>query len=142
MRTAVAIVVLMGVVLPICGQGKASHPQDDNGHTQRDSNSPVAVTVNCAEGAIPQEHPAKEANGTSNRPEGYFKTLISANNLPNDLLFLVGTAGVGVAVWTLFTIKRQVNTFVSKERARITVDIEPLKPDGRDDNYGVFGMNP
>lgn len=56
----------------------------------------------------------------------------------NLALVFAGFTGVGVAVWTLRTIKRQVDTFVSKERARITVDIEPLKPDGRDDNYGVL----
>lgn len=77
-------------------------------------------------------------NGPGNEPESYFKTLFAATNLPNDLLVLVGLIGVGVAIWTLLTIKRQVNTFVSKERARITVDIEPLKPNGEEKNYGVL----
>jgi hypothetical protein len=43
-------------------------------------------------------------------------------------LVVAGFVGIGVAVLTLRTIKRQADTFVSKERARITVDIGPLNP--------------
>jgi hypothetical protein len=56
----------------------------------------------------------------------YDKALVWAN----IALAVFGFGGTGVAVWTLLTIKRQVNTFVSKERARITVDIEPIKQSG------------
>jgi hypothetical protein len=40
-------------------------------------------------------------------PKGYWTRLLSPENLPNLLLFLVGAAGVWVAVSTLKTIKRQ-----------------------------------
>jgi hypothetical protein len=42
----------------------------------------------------------------------------------------IGVLGIFIATWTVRTIKAQVNTFVSKERARITFDIEPLNPSG------------
>jgi preprotein translocase subunit Sss1 len=45
-------------------------------------------------------------------------------------LFLVGFVGILIAVVTVRTVKRQVDTFVSKERARLTVDIDPFQPDG------------
>jgi hypothetical protein len=38
--------------------------------------------------------------------------------------------GILIAVVTVRTVKRQVDTFVSKERARLTVDIDPFQPDG------------
>jgi hypothetical protein len=47
-------------------------------------------------------------------------------------LFLVGIVGILIAVFTLRTVNRQVDTFVSKERARLTVDIDPFQPDGPD----------
>jgi hypothetical protein len=43
----------------------------------------------------------------------------------------IGALGIVIAIWTVLTIKAQVNTFVSKERARITFDIEPLNPSGK-----------
>ncbi len=49
----------------------------------------------------------------------------------------IGIWGIVIAIWTVRTIKRQVDMFVSKERARITVDIEPFNPS--DTNlYGIL----
>jgi hypothetical protein len=130
MRTLITIVVCMEVFLPIYGQEKAGHAKSSEAKTeqrQRDS-VPVNVIVDCVEAKPHDDHSAEKANGASNKPEKYFATLFSANNLPNVCLFFVGLAGVGVAIWTLLTIKRQVDTFVSKERARITVDIQPFHP--------------
>lgn len=45
-------------------------------------------------------------------------------------LFLVGFLGIWIAYDTVRTVKRQVDTFVSKERARLTVDIDSFLPDG------------
>jgi hypothetical protein len=45
-------------------------------------------------------------------------------------LAVIGFFGIVIAIWTVRTIKHQVDTFVSKERARITVDIEPIKQSG------------
>jgi hypothetical protein len=46
------------------------------------------------------------------------------------LLALTGVIGVVLAVRTINMMKRQVDTFISKERARISVDIRPFNPSG------------
>jgi hypothetical protein len=60
----------------------------------------------------------------------------------NAALAFFGLVGIGVAVWTLLTIKRQVDTFVSKERARITVDIKPIKQSIRAKDQIVYDKSP
>ena len=46
----------------------------------------------------------------------------------NWALVVVGFAGIVVAVFTLLLMKRQVDTFVRKERAKLTVDIDCFQP--------------
>lgn len=127
MRIWPAILICVELCLPIYGQAKAGHSEADDTHTRQNSTPSVAVTVNCPSSPVQQEHPAEKSNGTDNKPEGYFKTLIAPNNIATVVLVLVGLGGIFVAVWTLRTIKRQVETFVSKERARVTVDIKPIR---------------
>lgn len=130
MKFKVAIIVLMELFLPVYGQEKALLPKSGQTSTeqkQRDSN-PVSLTVTYGDSKPQGNQTASKSDGASKQPEGYFSTLASPNNLPNDGLFLIGLAGVCVAVWTLRTIKRQVDTFVSKERARLTVDVDSFEP--------------
>jgi hypothetical protein len=56
----------------------------------------------------------------------------------NWALVIVGIVGIVVAVCTLLLMKRQVDTFVSKERARLTVDIDSFHPDGRESTENPF----
>jgi hypothetical protein len=44
-------------------------------------------------------------------------------------LSLVGVGGVWIAVVTVRAVKRQVDTFISKERGRLTVDVEAFIPE-------------
>lgn len=72
-------------------------------------------------------------------PNGYFCRLFSASNLPNFLLVLVGIGGICAAIKTLRTLEdqtqaaflnatsalRSVDFYISKERARLAVDLKP-----------------
>jgi hypothetical protein len=60
----------------------------------------------------------------------------------NLALAIAGFIGIGVAVWTVRTIKRQVDTFVSKERARLTVDIDSFQPNGPKPPGIVYDKSP
>jgi hypothetical protein len=140
-----AIVGLMVLFLPVNGQDKTSDPKGDKEHAEQNIEKcvPTPITVNCGESNLVQKQAAaKETDGTKDQPEGYFHTLISPNNLPNLLLFLAGIVGIGIAIATLRTIKRQVDTFVSKERARITVATEPLNPNGEAGSQIVYDKSP
>jgi hypothetical protein len=124
------LVVFLTVVLPISGQQQNPEPNANQKNTQgtpQPSPKPARV-VKCE---VKQDGTTIECQWPESVPEGYFHALISANNLPSLLLFLVGVVGIGVAIVTLLTIKRQVDTFVSKERARLTVDIDSFQPPGR-----------
>jgi hypothetical protein len=127
MLKRLAFVVFLTVVPPISGQQQSPEPNGNQKNTQstpQPSHQPARV-VTCE---VKQDDTTIESQWPESVPKGYFHTLISAKNLPNLLLFLVGLAGIGVAIVTLLTIKRQVDTFVSKERARLTVDIDSFQP--------------
>lgn len=130
MLKRLAFVVFLAIVLPISGQQQSPEPNGNQKNTQstpQPSLEPARV-VTCE---VKQGGTAIECQWPESVPERYFHVLISANNLPNLLLFLLGILGIGVAIATLRTIKRQVDTFVSKERARLTVDIDSFQPPSR-----------
>jgi hypothetical protein len=55
-------------------------------------------------------------------PKEYLKAAIAPANLSNWVLAFLGIIGGLVAILTLFVIKRQLDMFISKERARLTVE--------------------
>jgi len=88
---------------------------DSDCKATEDKESTVAVSK------LPSEHVTIDANA---RRDNYDWIAYGAG----IGLFIVGIFGVWVAVVTVRTVKRQVDTFVSKERARITIVVQPFNP--------------
>jgi hypothetical protein len=63
--------------------------------------------------------------------------LLMPTNIPSWFLVAVGSWAGYLALRTLRAIKRQADTFVSKEKARVTVEIKPFKPDSTDNVWFV-----
>lgn len=131
---------IIGVLfISFCAYSRAEDAQTNQKQQRKVQDSQAAVLHQLETGQAssnPNEQDVHAEVKILNPPEKDFYD--KAAFWLNLTLVVVGSIGVGVAIWTVRMIKRQVDTFVSKERARITVDIEPLKPDGRDDNYGVL----
>jgi hypothetical protein len=89
---------------------------------------PPTVTCICANS---EKDAKQEQKSSPEKSVGYqWIEFLAPANVPTGLLVLVGIGGIIVAVSTLLTVKRQVDTFVSKERGRIAVEIEPIKQSG------------
>jgi hypothetical protein len=136
MRRALAIVVFLTVILPVYGQEKSAQTASNQSNTDPTKQPPPKPTaeIKCE---VKQDGTAIECKWAETKSESYLRRLFSPENTPNIGLFFVGLLGVTAAIFTLKMIKSQVDTFVSKERARITVDIEPLKPNGREEPRGI-----
>jgi hypothetical protein len=77
------------------------------------------------------------------KPSGYqWHELLAPANVPNWVLAAIAGLAAWMAYKTLRAIKQQVDTFVSKERARITVDIKPLEPSGKPGDHMVYDKSP
>lgn len=137
MRKRLAFAVFLAVVLPVPGQQQIPQSNGNQSNGNGSANPPSRI-VTCE---VKQDGTSIECKWPESVPESYFKRLFSPENAPNIALFFVGFLGVIAAVFTLKMIKRQVDTFISKERARITVDIEPLKPNGREESQSTLYPN-
>lgn len=110
--------------IPRNGGNQHSKPNATS-HSAQCPTPTVAVTCTCSGG---ENNAKQEQPRPADKSNGYQWTeFLAPANVPTGLLVLVGFAGICVGIWTLSTIKRQVDTFVSKERARITVDIKPIE---------------
>ena len=88
----------------IYGEQKSPKPTSNQEHVQgvKEPSTPSPRIV-----GIGQENPSDQSNTPKNHPESYFIELLSANNLPNLLLFLAGLGGIAVGVRTLRDIRTQ-----------------------------------
>lgn len=121
MRKRLARIAIVIATIPIHGQQESRQPTADQKQGSDTTGPPPSAIIQCK----------VEPNGTTIKcdyaqtdAQSYLRRLSSAENLPNLLLVLIGLFGIGAAVATLRAIKRQADTFVSKERARI--QIKPL----------------
>jgi hypothetical protein len=124
MRKVLATTALALIVF----QASSQTHNAGNGQNSQHLSTPVATA------------PQQQISGASlqPKPEEHIKADVwVVQSQPKDLydkaafwistaLAGIGVLGIVIAVWTVRTIKAQVGTFVSKERARITVEIEPL----------------
>jgi hypothetical protein len=117
----IAIVLLfLATVLPIYGQEKHPQPSGNGDHAtepNKHSKAPSTETVNV----INQQAPPVEEKGTKEHPQGYFSRLLAPENLPNIALFLVGVAGIGIAIRTLRAIESQTKAMVAGMRQWVTI---------------------
>jgi|GEM_PF-3147817 len=122
---------IFGMLLVVfCAHGRADKVQNNGRQQSQAQSSPTSrgdhqqVTGQYS----PQEHENDIQADVKiiNPPEKDFYD--KAPFWLNLALTIAGFIGIGIAVWTVRTIKRQVDTFVSKERARLTVDIRQFEP--------------
>lgn len=101
-----ALVVFAALIffLPVHRQEKAAHP---NGQSQNTQDITKTFGDSITVPVINQQTSAEDKQRSQNESQGYFRSLISANNLPNIGLFFVGIGGIVTAVCTLRKIERQ-----------------------------------
>jgi len=124
MRKRLAIVAIVIAAIPIYGQQESRQPAADKKHGGGAAGKPPSAIIQCK---IEPNGTAIKCDYSQTDAQSYLGRLSSPENLPNLLLVFVGLLGIGAAIATLRAIKRQADTFVSKERARITVEIEPIE---------------
>jgi hypothetical protein len=103
--------------------GGACYKQRDS---QREEDRISLLTV---DGLEKEQESSQQTNSPAAYSESYLCRLIAPANLPNIYLVLIGIGGVFVALFTLKSIhhqavqaRKQTQYFVSKERARLSVD--------------------
>lgn len=128
-----AIFAVLLANLPIYGQEKSSQPECYQQNSQQIS-LPISEY---------QPKSDARANNSEDDSKGYFSRLFAAENIPNIGLFFAGVIGIFVAVSTLFAIRDQVYTFISKERARLVVDLQSFIPGAAGELWtiGLFVTN-
>ena len=111
--------------VPWNGSQQKQNPQEQ----QRAANPPKPIiTFEAQNGASKQVQ-------CSEKPSEYpWRELYAPANVPNWILALLAGIAGGLAYKTLRAIKRQVDTYEGKERARLTVEIEPFELPNRDDS--------
>lgn len=132
MKSLILLTLACAICNPIYGQQKGAHPSNDQNEAKNGQGAAVGeVQKNC---------PSPNTDDSKKNSPSYFERLFSPESIPNIFLVIVGGCGVGVAVCTLKSIERQtkaavvsahmakggVDVLISKERARVRVDLMHL----------------
>jgi hypothetical protein len=70
----------------------------------------------------------QNATNASNTAKQNTPEWCAALKRPEWWLVFVGIIGIGAAIRTLKVIEKQADTYVAKERARITIEVNPIDP--------------
>jgi hypothetical protein len=108
------LVVFYGL-LPIYGQQKAAQATPTKDAPQK-SSAPVSVTV------INEPAPKEQTEAPKQEPKSYFGTLVSANNLPTDLLVVVGVIAILFAARTVNATKDAAEAALLNAKAVINAE--------------------
>jgi hypothetical protein len=100
MKPLMLVAVLL-IILPVNGQEK--RPQSAANQANSKPESPASQVV-----VVDQENTSSQQDRATAHPQSYLSRLLSAENLPNLGLFVVGVCGVIIAVCTLKAIQRQL----------------------------------
>ena len=111
------LLLICTIILPINGQQKSTQTATKTSQTKQEVVTPAPKATPNA--AINQQTPQIQEDGPKEHAQSYFSRLFAPENLPNIGLFLVGIAGIGVAIRTLKAIERQTQALVDSQRARI-----------------------
>ena len=99
MLKGLAIGILLAIWLPVYGEQESSQANSNEKQPHGTQRSMVTCSVE-------QEGTKIECDWPQANPKGYFGRVFSAENLPNLLLFVVGTGGIVVGVCTLQKLER------------------------------------
>jgi hypothetical protein len=134
---------ILTCVLVVNGQEKRpeAKPHEKDSQSEKPPTPPTSgVSV------VNQQTPTQQENRAADRPQGYFRRLFSAENLPNIGLFFVGVIGTVVAICTLIDIQKQThNTRVIADAALLNAKaiIKSERPwitgSVGDDAFRLFG---
>src|SRR5271166_3454344 len=97
-------VAIVGLV--VYGQEERAKTASHKNHTS-DKGAATTEAPDTSITVINEQTPNQEQNGTENHPKSYLGRLFAPDNLPNIGLFVVGVAGVVIALFTLQKIKEQ-----------------------------------
>ena len=100
-------------------------PRD--GGQKHDPSQDKSDTANPAPSLAPvqTQHPTNQESAGKDKSSGYpWRELLAPANIPNWTLCVVGAVAGWLAWSTLKAIKQQVDMFISKERARLSVEME------------------
>jgi hypothetical protein len=116
-RLVLAVVLFFGCLATVAG-GVSGQPNQAASDKQHDADSRTQAVL-----ASDHKSAAQDTGETNDDPPHWYTPL----KRPEWALVIVGLGAVIVAWRTLSAINRQVTTFISKERGRLAVELEPLK---------------
>jgi hypothetical protein len=108
--------------LPVKGSQEQQHSQNQTNAAHPTAPQPCTSDVRKENAEKNERYAYYKAH-----PKEYLKAAVAPANLSNWILAGLGAAGALLAILTLLVIKRQGDTFVSKERARLAVELEPFE---------------
>jgi hypothetical protein len=116
------LIIGLACILPIYGQqeGAKSSTQKGNPAKPTNPNPPTAPSIT---NVINQQATDSQKQNPDDHPKKYLARLLSAENLPNDLLVLVGVIATVIAICTLKNIGRQTDHMVNSERAWVLISV-------------------
>jgi hypothetical protein len=118
MKLAYLLIAVLAVsAVVINGQEKSPKAKAEQKASQSEKPAPApTIGINV----VNQQASAQQENWPAEHPHSYFCRLLSAENLPNVGLFVVGFIGVIIAICTLKDIQKQtVNAGVAAEAAKL-----------------------
>ncbi|HVN06727.1 MAG TPA: hypothetical protein VMT86_20050 [Bryobacteraceae bacterium] len=137
MRVAIAVsitVLFMEAGLPIYGQNKAAKTGDQTQATQnRPRDTPPSTPIASGPSDPNQPTASSEKHRQTDQPNSYFDALVSANNLPNVILAVIGFVGVVIGIRTLGWLKRQT-THIAAQSDHMRSQVERMDQQRIDSN--------
>jgi hypothetical protein len=133
MRKGLAILILFAIGMPVHGEKESPKSGSDQKQTDDgEKQPPPSAKATCV---IKQEGTTIECDWPQANAPSYFHRLISAENLPNLLLFLIGLGGIVAAIITLRKVERQIlvaedgtKAMIRVERAWLVVSVDSIVP--------------
>lgn len=119
MLKILTVLVLLTVWLPVHGEQKTPQSGSDK-KVSDEAKKPTPPSSRIVTCVIQQPGTTVQCNWPTDNPPSYLSRLISAENLPNLLLFFVGLGGIRIAVCTLGILKRQ--TKATEDAAKGALD--------------------
>ncbi len=123
MKSASTILILLAIGLPVYGEQEGGQAAKDQ-QPSKPTSAPASAPTGKAKCVIQENGTTVQCEWAAGNSPSYLQRLFVPENLPNLLLFTVGASGIGVAICTLYKVKRQTKaTEIAARASRKSVDI-------------------
>lgn len=122
MSKTLALFAVICTILPIYGQEKTSHPDEqknDSSESKQAQVSPIGSYTPVVITVTNQNESKSEAQNPKENPRGYFHELFSPNNLPNIGLMVIGGFGIFFAWSTVKATRNAAEAALVNSKAYI-----------------------